>query len=198
MTAAPLLVLSGPSGVGKTTVVQHWLAKTALPVRRAITATTRAPRTGEKDAVDYHFWTLDYFQNALNCGEMLEHAVVHGQDYYGTPRAEVDPIRAGGTGVILVIDVQGAAQVRAKYPQDCTTIFLTCRWEQLEARLRSRGTEDPARVQRRLASAQAELARSGEFDTILVNDDLETTVRGLETLARDAFQRRGLTPCSTN
>lgn len=197
MTRPPLFVLSGPSGVGKTTVVQAWLAGTALPVRRAITATTRRPRPGELDGRDYHFWTDDRFMAALNGDEMLEFAHVYGADYYGTPRAEVDPYRDRGTGVVLVIDVQGAAQIRAKYPGDCRTIFLVCGWEQLETRLRSRGTEDPDKLARRLDTARRELERAAEFDAVLVNDDLATTVRGLEATARDEFQRRGL-PCSTN
>src|SRR4051794_34596287 len=104
---APLFVLSGPSGVGKTTVVETFLKQTALPLRRGITATSRAPRPGEQDDRDYHFWSIERFKKAIEAGEMLEHAFVH-TDYYGTPRSEVDGYREKGIGVILVIDVQGA------------------------------------------------------------------------------------------
>src|SRR5262249_1507596 len=106
----PLVVVSGPSGVGKTTVVEELLKTTTLPLRRAITATTRNPRPGEERDVSYHFWTPEQFAKAK--AELLESAVVHGKDSYGTPRSEVDPFRADGEGVILVIDVQGAEQVR--------------------------------------------------------------------------------------
>src|SRR5688500_6028875 len=88
---APLIVLSGPSGVGKTTLVDALLRRTALPLRRAVTATTRAKRPDEIAGVDYHFWTRERFAEAIARGEMVEHAEVHGKDTYGTPRAEVDP-----------------------------------------------------------------------------------------------------------
>src|SRR6516164_2003498 len=106
-TIGPLVVVSGPSGVGKTTVVDRVLAGFELPVRRAVTATTRAARSGEVDGRDYHFWPPAAFERAIADGRMVEHALVHGTDYYGTPRAEVDPYRAAGTGVVAVLDVQG-------------------------------------------------------------------------------------------
>src|SRR5437667_2713470 len=101
---APLIVVSGPSGVGKTTLVDSLLARKSLPLRRAITATTRAPRPGEIPEVSYHFWTRERFQAALAANEMLERAQVHARDFYGTPRSEVDPCREPGIGGILVID----------------------------------------------------------------------------------------------
>lgn len=184
----PLIVLSGPSGVGKTTVVDHLIANTKnLDLRRAVTATTRDPRPGELPGIHYHFWTVDDFQTALNRGEMLEHAVVHGRDYYGTPRAEVDPYRAEGKGVILVIDVQGAEQVRRQYPGDHVSVFLTPpNFEELRVRLEGR-KEAPERIARRLETARAEMNRAGEFDHQIVNGDLCAAAQGLEQLIRRQF-----------
>src|SRR6185503_8871535 len=93
---APLIVVSGPAGVGKTTLVEAVIARMPERLRRAITATTRSPRTGEVPEVSYHFWTRDQFRGAIDRGEMLEYAEVHGKDFYGTPRSEVEPHRARG------------------------------------------------------------------------------------------------------
>ena len=196
MTTAPLIVVSGPSGVGKTTVVRELLAAGDLPLRRAITATTRPPRPGETDGADYHFWTVDRFRNELDGGRMLEHAIVHGKDYYGTPLSEVGD--RNGTGVVLVIDVQGAASVRTAMPGDHLSIFLMPpSIESLRARLSARGTEDAAAFARRLESAEREQARRNEFDVRLVNDNLTDSVQALRAVIREQFTLRGL-PCSTN
>lgn len=201
MPTGPLIVLSGPSGVGKTTVVDRLIANTNLRLRKAVTATTRAPRTGELPGIHYHFWTPDRFQAAVDNGEMLEHAVVHGRDYYGTPRAEVDDYRAKGKGVILVIDVQGAEQVRRQYPGDHLSVFLAPpSFDELRSRLESRGSEDPERMARRLKTATEELTRAGEFDLQLVNADLETAAAELEKVIRERFAglNGGKYPCPTS
>ncbi|MDB5309550.1 MAG: gmk [Gemmataceae bacterium] len=190
---APLVVLSGPSGVGKTTLVDALLvAETTLPLRRAVTATTRPPRPGEVQEVSYHFWTREQFQAALDRNEMLESAEVHGKDFYGTPRSEVDPYRERGTGVILVIDVQGAGQVRARYPEnDFLSVFVAPpAFDDLEQRLRVRGEAEES-IQRRLRTAHQELDRQCEFDHVLENGDLSTAVAALEAIIRDEFKRRG-------
>ena len=188
---APLIVLSGPSGVGKTTLVDALLAGKTLSLRRAVTATTRDRRPGEEPEVAYHFWTREQFQDALGRNEMLESAEVHGRDFYGTPRSEVDPYRERGIGVILVIDVQGAGQVRARYPDDHISVFVTPpAFDELENRLRLRGEPEES-IQRRLRTACQELDRQTEFDRVILNGDLRTAVTALENIIRDEFKRRG-------
>jgi len=189
---APLVVISGPSGVGKTTLVDALLARRSLPLRRAVTATTREPRPGEAPEVSYHFWTRQQFEEALAHNEMLESAEVHGKDFYGTPRSEVDPHRERGTGVLLVIDVQGAGQVRARYPNDHLSVFVyPPTFDDLERRLRGRGEAEES-IRRRLHTAHQELARKDEYDRAIENGELTAATDELEAIIRDEFQRRGL------
>jgi guanylate kinase len=185
------VVVSGPSGVGKTTVVDELLKRGTLPLRRAVTATTRQPREGEQRDVSYHYWTADEFDRAIEDGKMLEWAVVFGTDRYGTPRSEVDPHREAGTGVVLVIDVQGAARVRELCP-DAHSIFIRPpNFEELESRLRGRGDLSEERIQRRLTEARKEMARADEFDHEIINDDLNRAVEELERLVRRQFTTGG-------
>jgi guanylate kinase len=187
-----LIVVSGPSGVGKTTVVERLLAAGGLRLRRAVTATTRPPRPGEQDGVSYHFWTEEEFRRAIDDGRMIEYAVVFNRDFYGTPRSEVDPYRAQGVGVVLVIDVQGAATVRKLYPGDHLSVFITTpTFDELEARLRLRKTETEDRLRRRLDEARRELGRQSDFDRVVVNQELGQAVRELEQLVRAEFTARG-------
>jgi guanylate kinase len=188
---APLIVLSGPSGVGKTTLVDGLIDRKSLPLRRAVTATTRPPRPGEVAEVSYHYWTEDQFRGAIARGEMLEWAEVHGAGFYGTPRSEVDSYRVQGIGVILVIDVQGAGQVRLLYPGDHLSVFvMPPAFDELRRRLEGRG-EPEASINRRLETARGELARADEFDKVLENADLGAATDALEALSRDEFTRRG-------
>jgi guanylate kinase len=195
----PLFVLSGPAGAGKNTVVDAVLKGCRFPLRRAVTATTRDPRPGEQAGIDYHFWPRERFEGAMAGGELLEFAVVHGHDYYGTPRTEVDGPRLAGHGVLLVIDVQGAAAVRRLYPDDHTSVFLDVPdVAELERRLRARNTESEERIARRLATAAQEMARAGEFDVRVVNDTVPNATRQLLQVIDTEFTRRGIAPCSTS
>jgi guanylate kinase len=187
MAKAPLIILAGPSGSGKSTIIARLLEKSALPLRLSVSATTRPRRPYEKDGVHYYFWTREQFDKQRQAGAFLEWATVH-DEWYGTLRSEVDNYRARGVGVLLDIDVQGAAQVRAQYP-DCLAIFIrTSSWEEYEQRLKKRG-ENPESIDRRLATARRELERIHEFDHVVINDDLQLAVAQVRKLIEQAFQK---------
>lgn len=197
-TLAPLIVVSGPSGVGKTTVVERLIEGSGLKLRRAITATTRKERPGEKDGRDYHFWSEEEFRRADEDKRMLESALVFGRDYYGTPRSEVDPYRAQGTGVILVIDVQGANRIRELNVEHLSVFIEPPSFEELEDRLRGRGDVPEDRIQRRLTTARDELAEAPKFHHRIVNRELSEAVRELERAIRERFNLEGESSCSTS
>jgi guanylate kinase len=187
MATTPLIIVSGPSGSGKSTVIARLLAETDRPLHLSVSATTRPPRPGDQDGVHYHFWTRERFEAELRAGGFIESAEVYGH-YYGTLREEVEPYRDRGVGVILEIDVQGAAQVRRQYP-DAVSVFLRApSWEAYEERIRKRGTESEEAIQRRLAAARRELERSGEYDYQVVNDDVDAAVAGLRAIVRRQFE----------
>ncbi len=189
VSQGPLIVLSGPSGSGKSTVLKRLLTQSSRPLHLSVSATTRRPRPGEVDGVHYYFWTRERFEEEQKAGAFLEWAEVFTR-YYGTLRREVEPFRQRGYGVVLDIDVQGAAQVR-KLCNDAVLIFLrTSSLHTYEQRLRQRGTEDEETLQRRLAGAQRELAQAADYDYQVVNDDLDTAVAQLQTIVDRLFQRR--------
>lgn len=163
-----LVVISGPSGVGKTTVCSRLLEHDAFA--RVITATTRPPRPGERDGTDYHFLTLERFARWVAEDRFLEWAEVHGRRY-GSPRAATEAILAAGRHALLNIDVQGAASIRAGTLPALTVFLLPPSVEELERRLRGRASDDEETIRRRLAEAQIELDRQDEFDWKVVNDD---------------------------
>jgi len=183
----PLIILSGPSGSGKSTVIARVLREAGLPLRVSVSATTRPARPGERDGVHYHFWAREKFLQQVQAGAFLEWAEVHG-NYYGTLRDEVGPYRAQGIGVILDIDVQGAAQVRRLCPDSVSVFLRPPSLEVLEQRLRARGTEDEAALARRLANARREMARIGEYTYVVVNEDLGEAVAQLRELLARQFR----------
>lgn len=190
MSQGPLIIVSGPSGSGKSTVIGRLMANGDLPLHLSVSATTRGPRKGEIDGVHYYFWTREQFDEELKAGAFLEWAQVH-DDLYGTLRREVDVPREQGRAVILDIDVQGAAQIRRQYP-DAVSVFLsTPSMEICEARLRRRGSESEASIERRLATARRELQRAGEYDYQVLNDDLDNAVAQLGRIVRQSFERGG-------
>lgn len=175
-----LMVLSGPSGSGKDTVLAGVYEQ--LPdVVQSISMTTRAPRDSEVDGVDYHFVTIDCFENAIKENKMLEYAK-YGSNYYGTPKEAVDRMLSEGKTVVLKIEVQGAGNIRKIYP-DSISIFITPpNLTVLESRLRKRGTETDGDIERRLKIATSELSRVGEYDYIVINDKLEDAVNDVKTI----------------
>ena len=183
----PLIIVSGPSGSGKSSVIDAVLRTSGLPLRLSVSATTRPPRGQEQDGREYHFWTRERFEQALREGAFLEHAEVYG-NYYGTLRSEVEPYRDRGIGVILDIDVQGAAQVRRLCPDAVSVFVRTSSLAVLEQRLRDRQTDAEAAIRRRLAAAERELARSGEYQYQVVNDDLDRAVAELREILSCHFK----------
>lgn len=172
-----LVVLSGPSGVGKTTVAERILCQ-GLPLRRVITTTTRAPRSGERPGIDYHFFTPEQFEQGIATREFLEWAEVHG-NRYGTRLESVRDAMQGGRGVLLVIDVQGARQVKDCLPETFSIFLLPPSEEALIDRIKARKSESPESLARRLESARREIPLAALYDYCVVNEDLDRTVTQL-------------------
>lgn len=173
-------MLSGPSGVGKSTVVRR-LRERHPHVWPSVSVTTRAPRQGETDGVEYHFIDDARFDDLVARGELLEHAEFAG-NRYGTPRAPVLERLAAGIPVLLEIELQGARQVRAAMPEAQLVFLAPPTWDELRARLVGRGTEPDDVIERRLATARVELAAEAEFDATVVNASIEETVESLVAL----------------
>jgi guanylate kinase len=184
----PLIIVSGPSGSGKSTLIRRVLEISDLPLRLSVSATTRPPRQGEIDGRDYHFWTHGQFESAMALGKFLEHALVHEQ-YYGTLADEVTPFRARGIGVMLDIDVQGARQIWQVIPDHLSIFVRTSTLEEYEQRLKKRGTEDAAAIERRLKVAREELSHAAEYQYQILNDDLEAASGELAALVERSFVR---------
>lgn len=175
-----LLVFSGPSGCGKGTVVSQILSKRQDTVL-SVSITTRAPRPGEIDGVHYYFITREKAREMIENGEMLEHAEYNG-NYYGTPRAAVEAQLAAGKNVILEIEVQGALQVMERVPDHVSVFLAVPSMDELERRLRNRGTETEESVQKRLAAAEFELKHACNYQYLVLNDDVSSAVERLNTI----------------
>ena len=171
-----LVVLSGPGGVGKSTVAKA--LKGSSPFFVSISATTRAPRFNEVEGVDYHFYTHEEFDHAISHGEFLEWAEFAG-NRYGTPRKAVEDALRDGQSVLLEIEITGARQVKEKVPEALLVFLEPPTWEELVSRLEGRGTDSPERRAARLALAQEEMAAASFFDKVLVNEEVEKVVASL-------------------
>ncbi|HKV73330.1 MAG TPA: guanylate kinase [Gemmatimonadales bacterium] len=169
-----LLVLSSPSGVGKTTIAERLRAE-RRDLGRSISATTRSPRGSEKDGVDYHFLSAEEFARREVAGLFLESAT-YGEHRYGTLRSEVDRVLAGGKHAILVIEVEGARQVRRRIPDAVQVFVLPPSGSELIVRLQARKTESPEEMRRRLELAAKELGAVTEYDYVVINDVLDKAV----------------------
>lgn len=177
MAEGSLYVISGPSGAGKGTLVERILDGHP-DITLSISATTRQPREGEVDGVHYHFMSVDEFEDVIARDGFIEWAQVHS-NYYGTPLAPIEQHLAAGDTVLLEIDVQGAFQVLDKLPQAKLVFIAPPSIDELERRLRGRGTETEEVIAQRLANAKGEMDASKDYDFVIVNDDLERATKEL-------------------
>lgn len=180
-----LVVLAGPSAVGKSTVVRG--LRDAVPdLFFSVSMTTRAPRPGEVDGVDYHYVTTEDFQSAIAADRMLEWAEIHGGlQLSGTPRDPVEAALNDGRPVLIEVDLVGARNVKRLLPEAVSVFLAPPSWEDLVTRLTGRGTESDSVIARRLSTAREELDSSGEFDRIVVNDDLDIAVKSIADILMD-------------
>ncbi len=167
----PVFVIAGPSGVGKGTVLKEFLSR-APQCWLSVSATTRAPRPGEIEGVHYHFVTDEEFDELVASGQMLEWAVVHGRHRYGTPRKPVEEAIRDGRLAILEVDLEGARQIRESLPGALQIFIAPPSWEELEHRLRGRGTESSEQIERRLSTARTEMQAQSEFDVVVNNESV--------------------------
>ena len=183
------VVITGPSGVGKGTLIRS--LRTRMPeLQLSVSATTRRPRTGETQGLDYHFMSPEQFEEHVRAGDFVEHAGYAGARY-GTLRSELETRSAGGAPVLLEIEVQGARQVRETLPEAVQIFIAPPSVDALRARLVGRGTDDPHQVEARLRTAEGELEAQHEFAHVVVNDRLEEAVDELVRIVRGALGTLG-------
>ena len=184
------MVISAPSGGGKTTVIHEILKTNDDLFQYSISATTRKPRGHEQDGVDYYFISEDEFKKRIEAGEFIEWAQVHGH-YYGTPKKPIDDAIASGKIIFLDIDVQGGLEVKKKYGDDALLIFIMPpSIEELEKRLRGRKTDSDEEIAKRLAAVPVEIEKSKYYDAVVVNNDLSETVQKVKDMIYKTYQAK--------
>ena len=188
-----MLVLSSPSGAGKTTLAR-WLLKTDPGLTMSVSATTREPRPGEMNGREYHFTAVEDFLRMVQQDEFIEHAVVFG-NHYGTPKKPVFEALAAGRDVLFDIDWQGTQQLRQQARDDVVSIFvLPPSREELERRLKSRAEDAPEVIAKRMAKADGEISHWAEYDYVIVNDDIETAQQQLAVILKAERLKRKRQP----
>jgi guanylate kinase len=185
-----LIIVTAPSGAGKTTIVHH-LLKTFPELAFSVSATNRARRAHEQDGVDYYFLPTDVFQRLVTEGAFLEYEEVYDKQYYGTLKKEVERLWALGKGIIFDVDVRGAANIKRAYPEESLAIFIKPPSKEiLMERLRNRKTETPESLKKRISRAELELTYEQSFDKVVVNDVLEQAFLDAENMVHTFLRRK--------
>jgi len=182
-----LFVISGCSGVGKGTVLKEFMERNSDNFMLSVSCTTRKPRPGEVDGVNYFFLTREEFEDCIEKDKFLEHAQFAG-NFYGTKKKFIKQKFEEGMNIILEIETQGALQVKQKMPEAVLIFIAPPGVEELEKRLRGRNTEDEETIQRRLNEAKIELERSKQYDYVVINDDLERAISEIENIAKSELE----------
>lgn len=183
--ANKVLIFSAPSGSGKSTIVHHLMERRS-DLEFSVSATSRAPRGEEKDGVDYYFISEDEFRRRIAQGDFVEHEEVYPGRFYGTLKKEVERIWAKGNAIIFDVDVKGGINLKKYFKDDALSVFIQApSIEELERRLVARATDSPEAIRERVAKAVEEMEYSGEFDRILINDDLQTAFNEADKVVDD-------------
>lgn len=185
-----IIIISAPSGTGKSTIINRIIADTSLDLQFSISATSREPRKGEAHGVNYYFFTEDDFRKAVADGRFVEWEEVYPGRFYGTLRSEIDRITSAGHNVIMDVDVKGGVNIKRIMGADALSVFVQPpSVETLRQRLEARATDTPEQIEQRVAKAEYEMAFAPQFDRMVVNDDLHTAVEDVRKLVKDFINK---------